>query len=352
MKELKYLFAAFGVMASSFILQAQPPGFNYTVGLCSGNALGLLGIVEINGMTPGANSWIAAFDETHNLAGSSQLFVDGMTAYINNSQVYQDLNSPAVPCASVDVGINLPEKFYLVVWNSTDGKYYQFPNDGTKTLFEYAADLTLGIYVASFANFTTTWNFTGNGFADLATLPVELLYFRGQPKASDVLLEWATASELNNDYFEVQRSADGRNYEVLGKVQGAGTHSGLLTYDYTDRTARPGINYYRLRQVDYDGAFEYSNIVSVTVSAKENGITLYPNPTSSQVEVGLPAGWPEGNTDILLRDLSGRVVRKLSYANLDAPLRISVEGLPAGYYTLQASNGREVLTERLIVADR
>ncbi len=194
----------------------------------------------------------------------------------------------------------------------------------------------------------TTFNFTGAPM-DPALLPVELLYFRGAPKSSDVLLEWATASELNNDFFEVQRSVNGRDFEVLGKVAGAGTHSGLLTYDFTDRSPRPGVNYYRLRQVDFDGAFEYSPVVSVKAEGKEGGMALYPNPAGEYVEVSLPAEWSEGETELFLRDVSGRVLRQMVFFNVDGPLRMSTEDLPGGYYTLQASNGRELLSERVVV---
>jgi hypothetical protein len=194
----------------------------------------------------------------------------------------------------------------------------------------------------------TTFNFTGPPM-DPALLPVELLFFRGAPKSSDVLLDWATASELNNDFFEVQRSADGRDFEVLGKVAGAGTHTGLLTYDFTDRNPRPGLNYYRLRQVDFDGAFEYSSVVSVKAAGKEGGMALYPNPAGEYVEVSLPAEWSEGETELFLRDVSGRVLRQMQFSNVDGPLRMSTEDLPGGYYTLQASNGRELLSERVVV---
>lgn len=197
----------------------------------------------------------------------------------------------------------------------------------------------------------TTFNFTGPPM-DPALLPVELLFFRGAPKSSDILLEWATASEQNNDFFEVQRSVNGRDFELLGKVPGAGTHNGLLTYEFTDRQPKPGINYYRLRQVDYDGAFEYSDIISVKVEGKQSGIGLFPNPAFEYVEVSLPVSWSDHATDIFLRDLSGKVVRQLRFSNLDGPLRVSTEGLPGGYYTLQASNGRELLSERLIVSGR
>ncbi|MBK8705222.1 MAG: T9SS type A sorting domain-containing protein [Saprospiraceae bacterium] len=355
---MKYFLSSILPLLFCVSLYAQPPGFNYTTQACAGDAFGLLGVIQINGVTPSNGSWIAIFDETNILAGSSLLNISGGIAYIPITQVNTDENvPPAAPnCAMVDAGINgypgNPEKFFLVVWNAADMKYYQFPNDGMRTLYDF---IPQSPYIQGFTNFNTVYNLTGNGYPTLPELfnmmllPIELLYFRGAPKDADVLLEWATASEQNNDFFEVQRSTNGRDFEVLGKVPGAGTYSGLLTYDFTDRHPKSEVNYYRLRQVDFDGAFEYSPVVSVKAESKERDMALYPNPAGEYMEVSLPAEWSESETELILRDISGRVLRRVQFSNVDGLMRISTEDLPGGYYTLQASNGRELLSERVVV---
>jgi hypothetical protein len=181
-------------------------------------------------------------------------------------------------------------------------------------------------------------------------LPVELLYFRAQPKGAEVLLEWATSAELNNDYFELQRSVDGRSYEALTQVRGAGTHEGLLRYEQVDERPLPGLNYYRLKQVDFDGSFEYSNVVSIQAEGKAGGMNVFPNPAFEYVELGLPAAWQESRQiELTLRDVSGRVLRQWRYALLDGPLQLPVHDLAPGYYLLEAHNGREVLSEKLVI---
>ena len=96
-------------------------------------------------------------------------------------------------------------------------------------------------------------------------LPVELTSFEAVRIEDNIRLEWTTASELNNDYFEVLKSYDGEAFSVIGYVDGNGTSSEVIDYSYTD--SEPKQAYYRLRQLDYDGQFEYSDVVA----AKGNG---------------------------------------------------------------------------------
>lgn len=274
----------------------------------------------------GPGDYVAAFDPRGNCVGVEPIFVGG--AYL------LDIYGQNIVAG---VGMANGENFRLVVWDHNTGIFYT-----TASTIPGWTAISGGGNIPAFLLQTFLTN-------TVDVLPVDLFYFNATPKSSDVLLEWATASELNNDFFEVQRSADGRDFEVLGKVAGAGTHSGLLTYDFTDRSPRPGLNYYRLRQVDFDGAFEYSPVVSVKAAGKEDGMALYPNPAGEYVEVSLPAEWSEGETELFLRDVSGRVLRQMQFSNVDGPLRMSTEDLPGGYYTLQASNGRELLSERVVV---
>ncbi len=341
---------------------AQPAGFNYTAIACAGlDAFSLLGIVQINGATPAAGSWIAAFDTTDVLAGADELLINAGAAYINQVVVNTDEDTPVVPCATLDAGIDgyplNPEKFFIVIYNAGDGRYYQFPDDNTRTYFNYVPQPPLNLYIQAFSNFATEWNHTGAGFATLqelfdSVLPVELTSFEGTGKNQQVELSWTTASELNNDFFEVQRSTDGRSFEVLGKVQGAGTYTGTLDYAFTDRTPKAGVNYYRLRQVDYDGAFEYSKVIAIEVIEKSGELGLFPNPATETVEVRLPVSWLDGQAEVRIRDMTGKVVRHLPMQSIEGPQSFSLGGLMAGYYTVEAFNGTELLSTRLLVTGR
>lgn len=94
-------------------------------------------------------------------------------------------------------------------------------------------------------------------------LPIELLYFKGSLYNSDNILHWSTASEDNNDYFTIEKTKDGIDWEVVDREPGAGNSSNQLYYSFVDENVESIINYYRLKQTDYDGKFKYSDIISI-----------------------------------------------------------------------------------------
>ncbi|MEH0157246.1 hypothetical protein V6R21_24245 [Limibacter armeniacum] len=96
---------------------------------------------------------------------------------------------------------------------------------------------------------------------DKGVLPVELIFFSAKKQTNSILLIWATASEENNDYFEIQRSTDGVNFEIIGSVEGYGNSQARIDYEFTDFTVPNGNIYYRLKQVDYNGLFEYYPLI-------------------------------------------------------------------------------------------
>ena len=111
-------------------------------------------------------------------------------------------------------------------------------------------------------------------------LPIELLYFTAKQSGTKVKLDWATASEQNNDYFVVERSQDGANFAEVFRKKGAGNSVNTLYYNGFDNAPLEGVSYYRLKQVDYDAKFKYSDIQSVNFKfdPAEIGIKIYPNP--------------------------------------------------------------------------
>ncbi|HRH68268.1 MAG TPA: hypothetical protein PLB89_02055 [Flavobacteriales bacterium] len=122
-------------------------------------------------------------------------------------------------------------------------------------------------------------------------LPIEMLFFTAAPEGSGgVQLTWATASETDNDRFEVQRSVDGVEFGTIGQLDGSGSSSTRNDYAFFDGSAYPGTSYYRLVQVDADGTFEYSEVRAVTLG-KERSVTVYPNPARDVVRIaGLENG--------------------------------------------------------------
>ena len=108
-------------------------------------------------------------------------------------------------------------------------------------------------------------------------LPVNLISFSGSPFSSNINLLWQTNREINNDYFEIQRSRTGQNFETIGRVNGQGDYKSSFNYTFFDEQPIIGQNYYRLKQNDFDGSFAFSKIINVFFEPT-NYISIYPNP--------------------------------------------------------------------------
>ncbi|PHQ78359.1 MAG: hypothetical protein COB65_13970 [Thalassobium sp.] len=125
-----------------------------------------------------------------------------------------------------------------------------------------------------------------NGASCSSALPIELTYFKALVTGNNVKLNWQTSSEINNDYFTIERSIDGINWEPLLELKGAGNSSSLLSYESTDKNPYFGISYYRLKQTDFDGQYAYSQIKSVTIeNSRYSSIEIFPNPTQDRITI-------------------------------------------------------------------
>ena len=156
-------------------------------------------------------------------------------------------------------------------------------------------------------------------------LSTELVSLDISLKGRTAVLTWETATETNNQGFEIQRSRDGFEWETIAWQEGSGTSSTLSAYTYTDYNTYRGINYYRLLQLDFDGTSAYSSAVSITTTAV-NTIDIYPNPVSDFLVVsGL-----DGRTmdEIVIHDLNGKEVLRLT----DTNNVVDVSNLQPGMY--------------------
>lgn len=118
-------------------------------------------------------------------------------------------------------------------------------------------------------------------FDNIATLPVELLSFNASEDGRQALLQWRTATEVNNASFVIERSEDGLHFEALTSVPGAGTSNMVITYSTIDTDPKFGVNYYRLKQVNYDGTSSFSGVRTVEFSTSDQAVSIYPNPIAS-----------------------------------------------------------------------
>jgi hypothetical protein len=186
-------------------------------------------------------------------------------------------------------------------------------------------------------------------------LPVTLLSFNAVPNSEVVLTNWQTASEVNNNYFTVERSADGIEFLSIGTVKGAGNSASLRSYKWTDENPLPGVSYYRLRQTDFDGNTTLSPMVSVDMTVNtllnSSAFTLYPNPASDQVSVNLIN--PSAGTSINIYNLLGNLAYSTSYTGNNSGeklINIATSGiLPSGIYTVSVGTDLNVTSQKLVV---
>jgi len=181
---------------------------------------------------------------------------------------------------------------------------------------------------------TSFSKFTLNGASGNNTsLPVKWLYFTATKEEMRTRLDWATALEINNDKFVVERSTDGKNFAPIGTVNGAGTTTQSQTYVHYDQQPVLGWNYYRLQQIDFDGASEYSPIAAVYFAfgaSSSTPVIVYPNPTKETLTL---KGNIAPDADIRVVDATGRVCA-VSTVISKGNAQVEVGNLAAGAYVL------------------
>jgi len=149
---------------------------------------------------------------------------------------------------------------------------------------------------------------TGVGGDCLAVLPVSLTSFKATVhNKEDVELTWVTSSERNSDYFVIERSTDGASFENIGTIDAAGNSSTTLTYSFNDNSPYSGVSYYRIKQVDYNGGYEYSGVIDVDVLTSIKVKSVKANQFTKSIEMTIVS--PDDQVVMLdIFDLLGRTV--------------------------------------------
>lgn len=169
------------------------------------------------------------------------------------------------------------QELEVMVWNASSSSW---DNKGGGNFSAGNSQSQGSLESTSLISFSENIFVLGSG--DVANpLPVELVSFTAEAKNGIVQLDWVTASEKDNDFFEIERSFDGESFETIGVVEGNGTVQYEIAYDFIDMYPLNGKSFYRLKQHDYDGNFEYSPIVSINIDVASN-LRLFPNPTTDQ----------------------------------------------------------------------
>jgi hypothetical protein len=187
-------------------------------------------------------------------------------------------------------------------------------------------------------------------------LPVELLGFDVNAVDNQFIrLDWATASEINNEGFEVLRSTDGVNFERIAWIDGNGNSTEINEYVFNDRGVDKGMTYYyQLKQIDYDGQYEYFDIKSARLDGKTTFTvgTLIPNPSKGNDVVSVDVSTSSGELlTVEIYDRIGAKVKSTSYVlfTADNVLDINIADLAEGTYFLNFQSSMGMETRKLVV---
>jgi hypothetical protein len=172
-------------------------------------------------------------------------------------------------------------------------------------------------------------------------LPVELLSFTATLlENNQVQLDWQTATELNNSHFEIEWSTDGFEFDKIGEVQGAGTTTEVQFYEFLHQNPQVGNNYYRLKQVDFDENYEYTNILNIEYRIMNIEYRIFPNPATNYITV---EGIKEGELAQIF-NVNGQLVKEFQMQS--SSHRLTIDELPSGTYFVKM--GEQV--KKLIIA--
>jgi hypothetical protein len=186
-----------------------------------------------------------------------------------------------------------------------------------------------------------------------SSLPIELSSFNAEwDDREGVILYWVTESELNNDYFDVERSFDGDIFEMIDRIEGAGTTSIQQHYEYNDQDNLMNYDwvYYRIKQTDYDGSYSYSNVLAIEPQGSKGlrDVVLYPNPATEYVNVEFNADAEEGQVHVY-----NSVGQQISFKNYQGDAKqqliFNTENWENGIYIVVIYAGEYQLQQRLMI---
>ncbi len=231
-------------------------------------------------------------------------------------------------------------------------------NNGQGGIVEGSGSITANAFEGS----GTTFGVANKDIAPGSTvsedlLPIELLGFTVKAiDNSKVELNWSTCTEINNDFFTIERSNDGVIFEEIDYIEGAGNSNRIINYSQIDYNPNNGINYYRLKQTDFNGDFEYFNIEVVNLSIeKETSVSLYPNPvnTNNLMSYSIDGLLNNLNVEIIINDMLGRVVFSENLSSdenglLKGSIDINSE-IPKGNYILISNSNGNLNRSKFIV---
>lgn len=245
-------------------------------------------------------------------------------------------------------------------WKTISGDdFILTPAGGTGAKTATSSSSAVGLaQIASFNRLSGKVSGACCGFLTSGPLPVEWFSFTAKLiEEKKVKLNWATAAEMNNDYFSVEKSMDGKSFETIGTVQGAGNSSTIKNYSFTDyplEALNPESEtfiYYRIKQTDYDGNFDYSSITSVFIAPVGFYISeLFPNPADNMTNVFVSSS-DETSLSVIQYNSMGQKISSSVFLLTKGSNQVSlnVSNFIQGIYTLSFSTEKQILFRKITI---
>jgi hypothetical protein len=197
--------------------------------------------------------------------------------------------------------------------------------------------------VTSFSPFTLASTSTNN------PLPISLLNFNAVLNSGIVNIDWGTETEINNNYFIVEKSTDNINYTFVDKVDGAGNSNQIIDYSTIDKNPYNGISYYRLKQIDLDGNFRYYNPVAINYNILSDvEYNLYPNPIAIGKQVFIEGSEIAENTNLYLVDIKGNYINA-GFSYNQNKIILDTKTLEKGIYFVIIETQEKLYRKKFIV---
>jgi len=183
--------------------------------------------------------------------------------------------------------------------------------------------------------------FENEGDCPSTSLPIEMLFFDGENEGDYNLLSWKTSTEQNSDYFEVQRGSNGTDFVRIGQVEAAGNSLQVRSYGFQDNQPIIGMGYYRLKMVDIDGSFTYSNVVAIAITLRDD-IAVFPVPALSELNVVYDAA-STGEITVNIVDALGKVLMTNVENTVQGfnQFQYDISQLSVGAYFINVIDGNE-----------
>lgn len=382
----------YGQIISQFVWNSNP----VTAAQVGPNATSVSGSAVSNangcGGTNGLNAGLPKLDLELVITGSPTFDVDGIDVSIdfqrdeNDGNFFNRGNSLIFGMSGGNLFANFRVENGVGGFTSVNsGNVYAIPNDDTYRTYRFRYDPNTGVAnimvnAATVYTYTTVagrkmyWTGSGNvilghlmdgngsnkTFFDnfsvsaiaFSTLPIELIKFEAILQDNSIVeLNWATASEINNEFFTIEKSKDGVNFEKVLIVDGSENSTSMINYSAVDINAYKGISYYRLKQTDLDGTYNYSYIVSVeNMSYGFAVLKVFPNPSSGECTVNLDNIADPSNAKITIKmiDANGKEL-KYNTSSLNENGSLKINDLEPGIYIVNAITDNENFTQKLVV---